>query len=134
MAEECGRFVDGRWVEGLPATMAATGEPPGQELTGGAPLGPETPATEETAGRQEQAGCDDHQGPEDSTEGGTAPDLIAEASASVTKAVDDILRAAHHLIGTPEGHQYIESQVNRAGSALSDVLRDLTGRIDLKNK
>ncbi len=133
MAEECGRFVDGRWVEGLPATMAATGEPPGRDLTGGAPLGPETPATEETAGRQEQADCEDRES-EGSTTGGAAPDLIAEASTSVTRAVDDVLRAAHHLLGTREGHQYIESQVNRAGSALSDVLRDLTGRIDPKNK
>ena len=133
MSEQCGRFENGRWVEGLPATMAAAGEPAGPELTGGAPLGPETPATEETAGRSGQAGCDEKEAGSASS-GDTAPDLIAEASSSVTKAVDDVIRAAHHLVGTPSGHQYIEEQVNRAGSALSGILRDLAGRVDSRKK
>ncbi|HOT94469.1 MAG TPA: hypothetical protein PK089_04700 [Methanoregulaceae archaeon] len=110
MAEQRGRFVKGRWVE----------EPEGPGSTGG-------PSLEDASETREGAG--------DTAESRfEAEELIAQATSSVARAVDDVLRAAQHLIVTREGHQYIESQVNRAGSALSDVLRELTSRLDLKNR
>jgi len=138
MTERSGGFIGGRYVEQLPATMRSAGEPPGPELTTGAPIDPSTSATESTA---DFAGC---AGPGMSTGGGessggstgegtsTSPieEQLGAASASVTKAVDDVIGAVRTLVGTDEGHRYIETQVNRAGETLSSVLRDLQGRVD----
>ena len=134
MTEKSGGYVGGRYVEDLPATMRSTGTPPGPELTEGAPIDPSTSATESTA---ETAGC---AGPGTSA-GGSGPEVPVEerlgaASASVTKAVDDVIGAVRSLVGTEEGHQYMEAQVNRAGETLSSVLRDLQTRVgsSLKKK
>jgi hypothetical protein len=132
MTERSG-FVKGRYVEDLPATLRSTGEPPGPELTGGAPIDPSTPATESTA---DFAGC---AGPGTSAGGESAgagepgapvEEQLGAASASVTKAVDDVIVAVRTLVGTDEGHRYIEARVNRAGETLSSVLRDLQARVD----
>lgn len=134
MTEKSGGFSQDRYVEELPATMRSTGEPPGPELTAGAPIDPSTPATESTA---DSAGC---AGPGSSAGGGEAETPIEEqlgaASASVTKAVDDVIGAVRTLVGTDEGHRYIEAKVNRAGETLSSVLKDLQARVDgsLKKK
>ncbi len=110
MAEERGKFVNGRWID-----TPEDAEPS------------EAPSPEETSGT--------HEGTGDKTDPRfEAENLIADATSSVGRAVDDVLRAAQHLIVTKEGHSYIENQVNRAGSALSDVLRDLTSRLDPKNR
>jgi len=127
MTEKSGGFIEGRYVEDLPATMRSTGTPPGPELTEGAPIDPATPATASTA---DTAGC---AGPGMST-GAGAPEIpvderIGAASASVTRAVDDVIGAVRTLVGTEEGHQYMEAQVNRAGETLSSVLRDLQNRV-----
>jgi len=134
MTDKTEGFVGGRYVEQLPATMRSTGEPPGPELTGGAPIDPSTSATESTA---DPAGC---AGP--GTSGGESEpgtpieEQLGAASASVTKAVDDVIGAVRTLVGTEDGHRYIETQVNRAGETLSSVLRDLQSRVDgtLKKK
>ncbi len=110
MAEEPGRFVHGRWVE----------DPQDAEPS-------DSPSPEDLSGNQEETG-------ETNDSRFEAESLISEATSSVGRAIDDVLRAAQHLIVTTEGHQYIESQVNRAGSALSDVLRDLTNRLDPKKR
>ena len=142
MTEEEG-FEGGRYVENLPATMASTGESPGLELTGGAPIDPSTSATEFTADYAACAGpgttagggaSGGEGGSESAGAGGTAgsavDDQLGAAAASVTKAVDDVIGAVRTLVGTEEGHRYLETQVNRAGETLSSVLRDLQARVD----
>jgi hypothetical protein len=127
MTERTGGFVGGRYVEELPATVRSAGGTPGPELTAGAPVDPSTPATESTA---ETAGC---AGPGPSAgEGPSAvpvEERLGTASASVTKAVDDVIGAVRSLVGTEEGHQYMEAKVNRAGETLSSVLKDLQTRV-----
>ena len=61
---------------------------------------------------------------------------LGAASASVAKAVDDVVGAVRTLVGTEEGHQYMEAKVNSAGETLSSVLRDLQARVgnSLKKK
>jgi hypothetical protein len=140
MTERSGQFVQGRYVEDLPATMRSTGEPPGPELTAGAPIDPATPVTESTADFDGCAGP----GTTGDTGGagpgasGTPPveDQIGAASASVTRAVDDVIVAVRTLVGTEEGHRYMEARVDRAGATLASVLRDLQSRVDgtLKKK
>lgn len=123
----------GRYVENLPATMRSDGEPPGPELTGGAPIDPATSPTDFTADYAACAGPGTGAGG-DTAGTGTAEvpieDQLGAASASVTKAVDDVIVAVRTLVGTDEGHRYIEAKVNRAGDILSSVLRDLQGRVD----
>jgi hypothetical protein len=137
MAEKCGQFVHGRWVEDLPATVAATGEPPGPELTEGAPVDPSTPPIAETIGGKSGPGAEETRTEEQPGSTDRAiPDLLSEASTSVTRAVDDLVRAARALVATEEGHQFIESKIEQAGENLSDVIRDLSDRLDatLKRK
>jgi hypothetical protein len=134
MTEKSGGFVGGRYVEDLPATLRSTGEPPGPELTAGAPIDPSTAATASTA---DTAGC---AGPGMTTGEGTpeipVDERLGAASASVAKAVDDVVGAVRTLVGTEEGHQYMEAKVNSAGETLSSVLRDLQARVgsSLKKK
>jgi hypothetical protein len=137
MNEKSEGFSQGRYVENLPATMRSTGEPPGPELTAGAPIDPSTSATESTADFAGCAGPGTSAGGESGTgasgaEASGAPieDQLGAASASVTKAVDDVIVAVRTLVGTDEGHRYIEAQVNRAGETLSGVLKDLQARVD----
>ena len=131
MTEKNGGFVKGRYVEDLPATMRSTGEPPGPELTAGAPIDPSTPATESTA---DSAGCEGPGSSGDEPGAGASETPIEErlgvASASVTKAVDDVIGAVRTLVGTEEGHRYLETRVERTGEALMGVLRELQGRVD----
>lgn len=137
MTERSGEFVQGRYVENLPATMRSTGEPPGRELTAGAPIDPSTSATDFTADFAECAGPGTSTG-----EGASGTDTseipieerLGAATASVTKAADDVIVAVRTLVGTEEGHRYIEGQVNRAGETLSSVLRDLVARVDANVK
>ncbi len=58
-------------------------------------------------------------GSETSTE-----DLLADASQSVRKAVDDVAKAARHLFGTPEGRDHIERSAKKAGADLEKVIND----------
>ena len=132
MTERRGGFVKGRYVEDLPATLQSAGEPPGPELTAGAPIDPSTPATEATAG---PGGCEEP-GPATGDEPGAGAsetpieERLGAASASVTKAVDDVIGAVRTLVGTEEGHRYLEIRVERTGEALMGVLRELQGRVD----
>lgn len=137
-------FKGGRYVEELPATMRSTGEPPGPELTAGAPIDSSTPTTESTADYGNCAGPGTTAGEGGSSSGPSGTETpetpieeqLGAASASVTKAVDEVIGAVRTLVGTEEGHRYIETQVNRAGETLSSVLRDLQARVDgtLKKK
>ncbi len=131
MTEKKGGFVKGRYVEELPATVRSTDEPPGPELTAGAPIDPSTPATESTA---DSAGREGPRPSEDEPGAGASETPIEErlgvASASVTKAVDDVIGAVRTLVGTEEGHRYLETRVERTGEALMGVLRELQGRVD----
>ena len=132
MTEKMGGFVQGRYVEDLPATMRSTGEP--GPATAGAPIDPSTSATASTA---DYGGC---AGPGTSAGGGgtevPVEERLGAASASVAKAVDDVVGAVRTLVGTEEGHQYMEAKVNSAGETLSSVLRDLQARVgnSLKKK
>ncbi len=47
---------------------------------------------------------------------------IHEASQSVRKAVNDVVSAGHHLIGTPEGHEHIEQAARKAGEDLERAI------------
>jgi hypothetical protein len=139
MTEKSDGFVGGRYVENLPGTMRSTGEPPGPELTEGAPVDPSTSDTEFTADYAECVGPGTSAGAETSgSETSEVPieERLGAVSESVTRAVDDVIVAVRTLVGTEEGHRYIEAQVNRAGETLSSVLRDLQGRVDgtLKKK
>lgn len=127
MTEKTGGFVGGRYVEDLPATAGSDGKPPGPEMTEGAPVDPPRSATGSTADPAGSTGAG-------RTVGGDAPEppieeRLGAASASVTKAVDDVIGAVRTLVGTEEGHQYMETQVNRAGETLASVLRDLQARV-----
>lgn len=137
MTEKNGGFEQGRYVEDLPATMRSTGEPPGPELTAGAPIDPSTSATASTADFAGYAGPGTSTGEGASGTGsagaGTSETPIGEqlgtASASVAKAIDDVVGAVRTLVGTEEGHQFMEAKVNSAGETLSSVLRDLQARV-----
>jgi hypothetical protein len=56
--------------------------------------------------------------------GASAEDLLAEASQSVRKAVDDVVKATRHLFGTPEGRDHIERSARKAGSDLEKAIND----------
>jgi hypothetical protein len=45
-----------------------------------------------------------------------------EASQSVRKAVNDVVNAGHHLLGTPEGHERIEQAARKAGEDLEQAI------------
>lgn len=139
MTEQSGDPGHGRYVENLPATMRSTGEPPGPELTAGAPIDPSTSATAFTADDAACAGPGTTSGTGEAGSGTGGPETagalpvqeqIGAASASVTKAVDDVIVAVRSLVGTEEGHRYLEGQVNRAGESLASVLRELQSRVD----
>lgn len=125
------RSEGGHRVEDLPATARSTGEPPGPELTAGAPIDPATSATESTA---DDAGC---AGPGPTAAGGgtggrpeaSIDEQLGAATASVTKAADDVIVALRTLVATDEGHQYVGAQVNRAGDTIETVLRDLWANV-----
>ena len=136
MTEKSGTFVGGRYVENLPATMRSSGDPPGPELTEGAPIDPSTSASAFTADAAACAGPGTTAGEGAGETAGAPPiqEQLGAASASVTKAVDDVIVAVRSLVGTEEGHRYLEGQVNRAGETLSSVLRDLQSRVDASLK
>jgi len=48
----------------------------------------------------------------------TVDEHVHEASSSVRKAVNDVMNAGHHLLGTPEGHERIEQAARKAGEDL----------------
>ncbi len=57
----------------------------------------------------------------------TAPEaerLLDEASQSVHRAVDDVIRAGRHLFGTQEGREHIEKKIRKAGDDLEKVIDD----------
>lgn len=57
--------------------------------------------------------------------GASAEDLLGEASQSVRKAVDDVVRAGRHLFGTPEGREHIEQSARKAGSDLEKTINEV---------
>jgi signal transduction histidine kinase len=50
--------------------------------------------------------------------------LLDEASQSVHRAVDDVIRAGRHLFGTQEGREHIEKKIRKAGDDLEKVVDD----------
>lgn len=112
MTESRGGFVKGRYVEDL-AASESTDDSTGVEGAGPSEDGPGAGASETPI--EERLGA---------------------ASASVTKAVDDVVGAVRTLVGTEEGHRYLEARVERTGEALMGVLRELQERVDgtLKKK
>src|SRR5674476_393138 len=108
MTDKSGGFMGGRYVEDLPGTMRSTGEPPGRELTGGAPIDPSTSATESTSDFAGCAGPGASAGQETSGAGPSGAstsevpieERLGAASASVTKAVDEVIVAVRTLVGT----------------------------------
>jgi hypothetical protein len=51
--------------------------------------------------------------------------LLDEASRSVHRAIDDVIRAGRHLFGTQEGRDHIEKKVRKAGDDLEKVIDDV---------
>jgi len=54
----------------------------------------------------------------------TIDELAGEASRSVQKAVDDVVRFGHHLFMTPEGHERIERAVDKTAKELKQAIQD----------
>ncbi|HOI14631.1 MAG TPA: hypothetical protein PLG75_12270 [Methanoculleus sp.] len=52
----------------------------------------------------------------------TVDERVHEASESVRKAVNDVMNAGHHLLGTPEGHERIEQAARKAGEDLERAI------------
>ncbi|WP_433450158.1 hypothetical protein [Methanoculleus thermophilus] len=52
----------------------------------------------------------------------TVEERIHEAAESVRKAVNDVMNAGHHLLGTPEGHEHIERTARKAGEDLERAI------------
>ncbi|MDK2889829.1 MAG: hypothetical protein PWR21_461 [Methanoculleus sp.] len=52
----------------------------------------------------------------------TVDERMQEASQSVRKAVNDVMNAGHHLLGTPEGHERIEQAARKAGEDLERAI------------
>ncbi|WP_292518700.1 hypothetical protein [Methanoculleus sp.] len=52
----------------------------------------------------------------------TVEERMHEASESVRKAVNDVMNAGHHLLGTPEGHEHIEQAARKAGEDLERAI------------
>lgn len=138
MTNNSGRFVQGRYVEGLPATARSSGGPPGPELTTGAAIDPSTPVTESTA---ETAGCagqgtagGEEQAATGSGEASSVEEQLGQASEAVTRAVDDVVVAVRTLVGSEEGHRYLEARATSAGETLLSIVRDLGSRLDASLK
>ncbi|WP_148208208.1 hypothetical protein [Methanosphaerula palustris] len=126
MSEENGHFDGGRWVVGAPE----------EEKTEGAPVAPEPPVDADTDTTQE---IPVQEGPE-SAQGEPDPAVISqkidEASASVAKAINDVIGLAHGVITTDDGHRYVEKTVKDAGTALQSGINDVLARMQetLKRK
>lgn len=52
-------------------------------------------------------------------------DILADASRSVGRAVEDVVLAARHLFGTPEGREHIERSARKAGSDLENAINEV---------
>lgn len=52
----------------------------------------------------------------------TVDERMQEASQSVRKAVNDVMNAGHHLLGTPEGHEHIQQAARKAGEDLERAI------------
>lgn len=128
MTERPRESVQGQYVEPLPATARSTGEPPGPELTEGAPIDPATSVLESTA---DFAGC---AGPGMVSSAGaigtvSVDEQLGAAAASVTGALNEVMGAMRTLVATDEGHRYLGAQVDRAGALLEEVVGDLWSRV-----
>ena len=112
MTESRGGFVKGRFVEDLAATESAA----------------DSAGDEKARLTEEEPGAGASETP--------IEERLGAASSSVTKAVDEVIGAVRTLVGTEEGHRYLEARVERTGEALMGVLRELQGRVDgsLKKK
>jgi len=124
MTEENGYFKGGKWVVGTPE----------DEKTSGARTSTETPADADTT--QEipvQEGTGDEQGEPDPA---VIEQKLSEASASVAKAINDVIGLAHGVITTDEGHRYVEKTVKEAGATLQNGINDVFARVQetLKRK
>jgi hypothetical protein len=74
----------------------------------------ETPPAEEPATEE----------PKTAPEAPEAERLLDEASQSVHRAVDDVIRVGRHLFGTQEGREHIEKKIRKAGDDLEKVVDD----------
>lgn len=126
MSEENGYFKGGQWVVGTPE----------EEKTAGAQTSTEPPADADTDTTQEipvQEGDGLTQGEPDPAVIGQN---IGEASASVAKAINDVIGLAHGVITTDEGHRYVEKTVKEAGATLQNGINEVLARVQetLKRK
>jgi hypothetical protein len=64
-------------------------------------------------------------GPEPGPGGARIDDLAGEASQSVRKAIDDVVRLGHNLFFTPEGRDHIERTAKKAGGDLERTIDEM---------
>jgi hypothetical protein len=125
MSEENGYFEKGCWVVGTP-----------EDKNAGAQSATEPAADAANDTKQE---IPVHEGP-DPAEGEPDPVVIeqkiGEASASVAKAINDVIGLAHGVITTDEGHRYVEKTVKDAGTTLQNGINEVFARVQetLKRK
>lgn len=60
--------------------------------------------------------------PESAPVAPTVEEHLHEASQSVKKAVDDVVSAGQHLLGTPEGHEHIQQAAKKAAEDLERAI------------
>ncbi len=117
MSEENGYFEGGRWVEGTPKEEKAAGAQTADEPSA------ETGTTQEIP---VQDGPNAEQGEPDPA---VIEQKLSEASASVAKAINDVIGLAHGVITTDEGHRYVEKTVKDAGTTLQNGINDVFARV-----
>lgn len=119
MSEENGRFEGGRWVEGAPE----------EEKTAGAQAADEPSADAEAGTTQEIPVQDEPNAEQGEPDPAVIEQKIGEASASVAKAINDVIGLAHGVITTDEGHRYVEKTVKDAGTILQNGINDVFARV-----
>jgi len=63
--------------------------------------------------------------PEPEPSGARIEDLVCEASCSVHKAIDDVVRLGHNLFFTPEGRDHIERTAKKAGGDIERAIDEM---------
>jgi len=124
MSEDNGHFEKGRWVEGSPE------EEMGTEAQTAVPGALVVVPSQENPGQEGSGPAADEPDP------AVIEQKISEASASVAKAINDVIGLAHGVITTDDGHRYVEKTVKDAGSILQNGINEVFGRVQetLKRK
>lgn len=63
-------------------------------------------------------------------------EMVRETSASVKKAIDDVVHLGKHLFGTKEGRDHLEKKARAAGAELEKAIGEVaeTARRNLEKK